>query len=236
MSPSNSFIICHRKGSCGVEYRLLLTEQGQEKYGSKKSAWSSPSNDDSDRYDYSKTDKFITNVFWLLFVGVALWMVYSALKNYFANNNLPRNPPRLPGTGGNGGGDDDPPPPYDYRPSDSSFRSSTQKPPSNNTSGNTQQGWRPGFWTGAAGGTAAGYAMGARGNRNQNQNRSQTQTQEGGSNLFGAGQRQPSGNSWFGGGNAGEGSSGTRRSGGSDSPAPSSSRYESTGFGSTRRR
>jgi hypothetical protein len=220
-----------RKGSCGVEYRLLLTEQGQEKYGNKKSPWQNSFDDDSNSLDYSKTDVIVTNIFWMLFIGVALWMIYSALKNYFANNDQPRIPPRFPGTGGNGGGDDDPPPPppYDYRPSDYSFRSPPGKPFSNTASGNSQQGWRPGFWSGAATGAAAGYAMGARGNQNRGQ------TQEGRSNWFG-GQQQPRGNSWFGGGNAGEGSSGTRRSGGSDSPAPSSSRYESTGFGSSRRR
>lgn len=228
-----------RKGSCGVEYRLLLTELGQEKYGSKKPAWksSSPKSDSSSGdYEYTQTDAVIMYLFWALFAGVALWMLYSFLKNYFAGNNgLPRNPVRFPTGGGNGGGDDDPPPPYDYRPSDSSYRTAPRKPSSSSTSG---QGWRPGFWSGAAGGAAAGYAMGSRANQNRNQTYTQPQAQERGDGWFGGQQQQqpqqPRNTGWFGGNNAGEGSSGTRSSG-SSSP-PSSSRYESTGFGSTRRR
>ncbi|KAE9993050.1 hypothetical protein EG327_006832 [Venturia inaequalis] len=220
------------KGSCGVEYRLLLTELGQQKYGSKKPAWRSTSpksESSSGDYDYTQTDAVIMYLFWALFAGVALWMLYSFIKNYFAGNTgLPRNPVRFPG-GGNGGGDDDPPPPYDYRPSDSSYRYPPRKPSSSNS-----QGWRPGFWSGAVGGAAAGYAMGSRANQNRNQ--TYTQAQERGNGWFGGGQQQQArNNGWFGGGDAGEGPSGSRGSSGSSSP-PSSSRYDSTGFGSTRRR
>ncbi|KAE9968359.1 hypothetical protein EG328_007631 [Venturia inaequalis] len=94
------------KGSCGVEYRLLLTELGQQKYGSKKPAWRSTSpksESSSGDYDYTQTDAVIMYLFWALFAGVALWMLYSFIKNYFAGNTgLPRNPVRFPG-GGNGG-------------------------------------------------------------------------------------------------------------------------------------
>ncbi|KAE9970236.1 hypothetical protein BLS_005000 [Venturia inaequalis] len=50
------------KGSCGVEYRLLLTELGQQKYGSKKPAWRSTSpksESSSGDYDYTQTDAVI---------------------------------------------------------------------------------------------------------------------------------------------------------------------------------
>ncbi|QDS70081.1 hypothetical protein FKW77_004798 [Venturia effusa] len=220
------------KGSCGVEYRLLLTELGQKKYGSKNSAWKSSSlkgDPRSDDYEYTQTDTVIMYLFWMLFAGVALWMLYSFLKNYFTGpTGLPRNPVRNPRGGWNGGDDDDPPPPYDYRPSGSWYGSAPRKP-----SSSTSQGWRPGFWSGTAAGAAAAYALGARGN----QNRNQAYAQDGGNNWFGGGQRQqqPWNTGWFGGGNAGEGPSGTRGSSGSSS-SPSSSRYDSTGFGSTRRR
>jgi len=226
-NPDDPYIL---KGSCGVEYRLALTEQGEGKYG-RKSSWGGKSTSgthDSDPHAYSAMDKFVSNVFGLLFIGVALWMVFTFLKNYLTNNNQPGNAPRRPGGfgggyggGGGGGDDDDPPPPYDYRPpgTGSPF---TRKTSSTTPSGG-QQGWRPGFWSGAAGGAAAGYAAGQY-NRDRNQTRNNNPVYGGGG-----------GNSWFG-GNAGEGSSGTGgRSGGSSSP-PSTSRYESTGFGSTRRR
>jgi hypothetical protein len=66
------------------------------------------------------------------------------------------------------------------------------------------------------------------GNRGGQQNQGPTRS-------WGTPPGRAGGSNWFGGGNAGEGPSGTR-SGRSDSDAPSTARYESTGFGSTRRR
>ncbi|KAG4030292.1 hypothetical protein MFRU_012g00360 [Monilinia fructicola] len=49
------------KGSCAVEYRLLLTEEGEEKYG--KSFWDDGSRD-------SAVEKGMSLLFWLIFMGV----------------------------------------------------------------------------------------------------------------------------------------------------------------------
>jgi hypothetical protein len=216
-NPDDPYIL---KGSCGVEYRLILTEQGEQKYGKAKTSWWD-SGESSDSYDYghasTKTDRFVSGLFWLLFVGVLCWMVYGFFTNRGAGGAANPNPRPRGGWGGGGwggGGDDnDPPPPYDPRPPPRKTYNTHGQPAA------AQQGWTPGFWSGALGGTAAGYMMGQRGQRNQNNAYNQ-------------------GGGWFGGGGNGEGSSGSRRSGGSSgpSPAPSSSRYESSGFGSTRRR
>jgi hypothetical protein len=219
-SPDDPYIL---KGSCGVEYRLVLTEQGEEKFG-KKSWWDS--GEDTYRpHASTKTDRFVSGLFWLLFVGVACWMIYGWVTNRAAARGGANPNPRPRGGwgGGGGGGDDnDPPPPYDPRP-----------PPgkSYGTSTRPAAGWTPGFWTGTLGGAAAGYMMGNRGQQNQNNRYNQ------GGGWFGGGNtnQNQAGGGWFGGGN-GEGSSGSRRSGGGSGPTPSSSRYESTGFGSTRRR
>ncbi|KAF2238566.1 hypothetical protein EV356DRAFT_529022 [Viridothelium virens] len=191
-SSSDPYVL---KGSCGVEYRLILTEQGEEKYGRQKGTSSS--------YDGSSSNVPAT-LFWLLFVAVILWMLYSAFIR--DNGPRPRGPPRGPrwgGGGGNGGGDDDdPPPPYDYHP---------PRKPRTNISFDARpafNNWRPGFWTGAAGGAAAGYLAGRR---------------NGGTNPA-------AGNGNFRNNDPGVGSS-TR-------PASSSStsRHESTGFGTSSRR
>lgn len=198
-SPDDPYIL---KGSCGVEYRLALTSKGLDKYGESGRGW-----DGSD-----KTSQAVGFLFWLLFFGVVVWMLFSACV---VGRGTARNPntwtgPRYDGGGGGGGGgwggpgdddDDDAPPPYTPRPPYSYGRKSN----STNTANN--QAWRPGFWSGALGGGAAGYMAGRRGT--------------GGSNSSSRG--------W--GGNAGEGSSASY--GGS---SPSTTRHESTGFGDTRRR
>ncbi|KAL6164740.1 hypothetical protein ACJQWK_09464 [Exserohilum turcicum] len=211
--PEDPYIL---EGSCGVEYRLILTEKGREKYGKGRGGWEG---DDDDRPDGPKTmgEKIAAGLFWLLFGGVVLWMIYSAFTNRaqaqdggFAGGNRPG----WGGGGGGGGGwgyddNNDPPPPY--YPNDPTN-------PNNPKSGyGTTQGWRPGFWSGAAGGAAAGWAAGRFANRG---NRSS----QGGGWGSGSG----SGTRWD---NGGEGSS---RSSSGDSF--SSTRYESTGFGGTSRR
>jgi hypothetical protein len=208
--PEDPYIL---KGSCGVEYRLVLTEKGREKYGKGRGRWQG--DDDDDRSDGPKTmgEKIAAGLFWMLFGGVILWMIYSAFINR-AQGATGGAPPagNRPGWGGGGGGwgggyddNNDPPPPY------------YPTNPSNPKSGyGTTQGWRPGFWSGAAGGAAAGWAANQFGNRGNRSN----QTNSG----WGGG----SGSRWD---NGGEGSS-RSSSGGSFS----STRHESTGFGSTSRR
>ena len=84
------------KGSCGVEYRLILTEQGQEKHGKNKGFSSS--------YDSSSSNLPAT-LFWILFVAAVLWMLYAAFIR--DSGPRPRRQPREPRRGGGGGGDGD---------------------------------------------------------------------------------------------------------------------------------
>lgn len=210
------------KGSCGVEYKLFLTEKGEQKYGkASENVFSSGKR--------NKSEDYASYVFMLVFAVVFCIIVYSIWSAWRDDARRPR--PRRPGPGGGGGGggfdDDEPPPPYDPYPP---RQNPPRKPPSQKTSrasssrssGGSQQdqGWRPGFWTGAMTGAAAGYLAG-------NRNRTQPETAE----------RRPAGG-LFGGG--GGGSSWTRQPSGSGSgpttPSYSSSRHESTGFGSTSRR
>jgi len=200
--PDDPYIL---KGSCGVEYRLILTEIGEEKYG-KKNTWFS--NNDSGG---SNWDDVYTVIFWILFLGVLFWILVT-----FCNGNA-NNRPRQPrggwfGGGWDGGDGNDPPPPYVPR-----------SPPKTYSTNSGGEGWRPGFWSGAAGGGAAGYAAGRMAGGNQN-NRTYPQ-------AYG------DGGGWFRGSNAAAGPSGTNSGRRSDSSSTySSSRYESTGFGSTSRR
>ena len=138
------------KGSCGVEYRLMLTPKGEEKYAS-----------------HSTGGIAGQIVFWLsaLFIATVVLCILaalaSALRDCFTNRSRPPGGRGWGGWGGGGGGDDgnDPPPPY------SSF------PPK---SGSSNQQYRPGFWTGAAAGAAGAYvaAIMARSNNQPNQGRS----------------------------------------------------------------
>jgi len=212
--PEDPYIL---KGSCGVEYRLILTERGREKYG-KGGGWNG--DDDEDRPDGPRSmgEKIAGGLFWMLFGGVVLWMIYSAMRNRAQGPDGGVPGANRPGWGGGGGGwgggynddnNDDPPPPY-Y--------------PNNPTNSNnpksgygTNQGWRPGFWSGAAGGAAAGWAAGQFANRGNRSNQT---------GSWGDG--NGSGSRWN---NGGEGNS---RSSSGDSF--SSTRHESTGFGSTSRR
>ncbi|KAI9766816.1 MAG: hypothetical protein M1840_006292 [Geoglossum simile] len=198
-SPKDPYIL---KGSCGVEYRLLLTEKGEEKYGRGGNLWR----------DYKKGGAdWVNRLFLLCFVGVVGWTIYSAFFTPQrrgwrpAGDNNPRRWGWGGGGGGGGGGGNDPPPPYDWQPP----RKPWTRPPAGG-----QEGWRPGFWSGALGGAAAGYLAG---NRTQN---------------------QPRTSGWVPYNNGGGGSSrmGSGESGSRSDPLPSSARYESTGFGSTSRR
>ncbi|KAL5444473.1 hypothetical protein PMIN06_008385 [Paraphaeosphaeria minitans] len=206
--PEDPYIL---KGSCGVEYRLVLTDKGEEKFGRKK-PWFEGGDGSGDVGEHEKTmgDKVVASLFWLVFIGVAAWIVFHAVRNW-ATGQGDAGGDLGPGWGGGGGGgggwggnDGDPPPPYDWRPGQGRDKRSY--------GGTASQGWRPGAWTGAAAGAAAGYAAGRMGGRSGNQT--------GGSGW---------GNSGW---NNGEGSS--RSSSGSSSY--SGTRHESTGFGSTSRR
>ena len=207
------------KGSCGVEYRLVLTEMGEEKYGGK-------SNDMWDGYNgRSKGGDFAAVIFWFIFIAFIGWIVYAALTTGTPGRRPPGAAPNH-GSGGGGGGDnDDPPPPYEYRPPPKAKATFSRAPRA--TPAQAQGGWRPGFWSGALGGAAAGYMAG---NRGQSQEpRNQPTYNFNGVNGRGNGE----GSSSF--GRAGVGR--TTSSGGSSSNSGyGSSRHETTGFGGTSRR
>ncbi|KAH8663596.1 hypothetical protein BGZ60DRAFT_432735 [Tricladium varicosporioides] len=135
------------KGSCGVEYRLLFTDKGEEKYGS-GGFWSGKKSTNSE--DDWGWDSIL---FALIFSAVAIWILVSMCAG--AQQGADRRPPGARpggywgGGGGGGPGDPwDPPPPY----------------PGKRYNG-ANEGWRPGFWSGVLGGAAAGYMAGNRGQR-----------------------------------------------------------------------
>ena len=192
------------KGSCGVEYRLMLTDLGQEKYGHETKG--SPVTEGGGH--------IVATLFWVVFIVVLCWIVYAAFFGY-------QRPPGLgqdrPGFFGGGGDDNDPPPPYDHHSAPKAY-SSRAMPRAAPARG--QEGWRPGFWTGALGGAAAGYAAG---NRGQSQ-----RYRDYGPNVN------------YGGNGEGSSRMGTGGRTGSSSSVGSSSygssRHESSGFGGTSRR
>ncbi|EED12480.1 DUF1183 domain protein [Talaromyces stipitatus ATCC 10500] len=135
------------KGSCGVEYRLLLTEKGEERYGRWRQSSTSPKSGDEN----NGVGKAIMVIFFIALLFIIIVAITGGPNRDGNRGRRPRNTNR--GGGGGDGDDDDPPPPYDYQP-----QSSRQKSDSG-----------PGFWTGAAAGSAAagaaGYAMGRRHDR-----------------------------------------------------------------------
>ncbi|TVY37241.1 Store-operated calcium entry-associated regulatory factor [Lachnellula subtilissima] len=204
-SPDDDYVL---KGSCGVEYRLLYTEAGEEKYGGSGWFGGGQGKGKGGEGEGWTIDGII---FTVLFVAVLVWIcwaLYAGVRDAPAPG-AGRAPRRGGGGGwGGGGGDDpyDPPPPYPGK----RYGATEQ-----------QQGWRPGFWSGSAAGAAAGYMAGRAGNQRQ------PDVQQGGGGWFGGGGGRNSG------GGSGWGGAGPSRSGSSSS---SSARHESTGFGSTSRR
>ncbi|KAJ5598438.1 hypothetical protein N7537_008522 [Penicillium hordei] len=131
------------KGSCGVEYRLLLTEAGEKRFGKKSSDsewdWARNRSESSVQKIMAVLGDFI---FFGFIAAVFILILWPMLAQCFGWGN------RRSGGGGGGGGGNDPPPPYSsFDPYKSAGR---------------QQGWTPGFWTGVLGGGAAGYQMGRR--------------------------------------------------------------------------
>lgn len=123
------------KGSCGVEYRLLLTELGEQKFG--KQTTSGPA-----------TTGWFETIFFFGFIIVVFVIIFAAATG-ISGNRRPQERRGWGGFWGGGGGGGGyppgPPPPYS-RYADSSYSDSKR--------------WKPGFWTGAMTGAAAGYGMG----------------------------------------------------------------------------
>ncbi|KAJ5109836.1 hypothetical protein N7532_002481 [Penicillium argentinense] len=151
------------KGSCGVEYRMLLTEEGERRFGkyygqSTEPLWK-PTKAKTGRL-FQKLLAWAGELIFLGFFIAVFAIIFSPLiAALFGYRTQPRDggPRRGWGGfwGGSGGGGDDgfypgPPPPY-----------------SNNhcSPGYERTGWRPGFWSGILGGAAAGYQMGRNSNR-----------------------------------------------------------------------
>lgn len=223
-SPDDPYVL---KGSCGVEYRLVLTGKGKEKYGKGRGGggWGDHEGGD-ERYPETSGSKFAAALFWLVFIAVAGWIIFNIVKGWMNPDNTPGvaggNRPGWGGGGGGWGGNDDPPPPYDPSPPRNNPKSSygygsTQ--PSSRGGG----GWNNSALWGTLGGAAAGYAAGRMGNRTN-----ERPAYNGGNNR---GSSFGGGSGW----NNGEGSS-RSSSGSSSGPSYSSTRHESTGFGSTSRR
>ncbi|WEW61935.1 hypothetical protein PRK78_007435 [Emydomyces testavorans] len=135
------------KGSCGVEYRMLLTNEGERKYGHLMARGS---------FDTRSWGEFL----WDLTKGLGTMLItiggFVALMSYCSSltgGNSRRTNGWSGGWGGGGGGGGGgfgppgPPPPYDYQ-------------PGRYTKTET---WQPGFWSGALAGGLAGYGLGNRG-------------------------------------------------------------------------
>ncbi|KAF4983112.1 hypothetical protein FZEAL_1406 [Fusarium zealandicum] len=196
-SPDDPYVL---KGSCGVEYTVALTKKGEHRYPDiANGGWFS---DGQGGIDGGAL------VFTVIFVSVLGWIIYSACCRVQEVGGNPARPRRRRdgwspggwGPGGPGGPGDDPPPPYP------------------GTKPQNTDAWRPGFWSGAAGGAAAGYWAG---NRNNNGNHHHHNNHD---NSYGSIGR---GGGWGWGGSGGS-SSGSNNN--------SSTRHETTGFGSTSRR
>ncbi|KIW44571.1 uncharacterized protein PV06_03031 [Exophiala oligosperma] len=229
------------KGSCGVEYRLLLTEKGEEKYGSS-------TNFGSGLMDKNTTSGTLISWVFMAVFFIVLFIIIRGFWMAWRDQTPHRRRPRgggYGGFGGGGGGDDDPPPPYDPRPprpkkpaftSSSSAGSSSTRP----AQPRQEEGWRPGFWTGTAAGATAAY-LASRGT----QTAPQPPRRDNGwfgrrrdDDWFGGGNNNNNGQGgWFGGGN--RAAAPPRQSSwgsGTESASPSTTRHTSTGFGGTSRR
>ncbi|EAU32394.1 conserved hypothetical protein [Aspergillus terreus NIH2624] len=138
------------KGSCGVEYRLLLTELGEKKFGRvREDSWL---NDGALASRGRNVMALLGDlIFFGFFVACFLLIMWPMLRQCFGlrwdgGERRFRGWGRWDGGGGGGGGGPfyppGPPPPYNSC--------------NDNASTWSRPGWTPGFWTGALGGAAAG--------------------------------------------------------------------------------
>ena len=196
--PDDPYVL---RGSCGVEYRLQLTDAGYEKFGNRAFTPGGIFNSEN------------KNTQGLSILFVAICIIVAVVVCCAPQGRLGGAMGGGRGGGGSGGGggggswwgtNNDPPPPYPGAGGPKVY------PSSSTPSG--QQGWRPGFWTGAAAGAAAGHILG----RNRDDRRDRYTE---GSRGWGLGESSTAGPSRSG---SWGGSGGAARS--------------TTGFGQTRRR
>src|ERR1051326_8053924 len=76
-SPDDPYIL---KGSCGVEYRLVLTELGESKYGA------GPHDHDHGHEEHPGHDHIVSYLFWMIFGGVALWLLWVFIRVLMEGN------------------------------------------------------------------------------------------------------------------------------------------------------
>ncbi|KAF8349163.1 hypothetical protein F5887DRAFT_553632 [Amanita rubescens] len=152
--PGDPFVV---KGSCSLEYRLVEVP-GALRGSRSKAGWTS--------------EDLFSTLFTIIWIAVVFYIAYTFILNFFTTRNNSRQPgsqyssrPSRPGGGGGGsggdtyrgnfpGGYDEPPPPY------------TDDRQKRNESA---EGWRPGFWSGAALGGLATHLF----NRNSSQPQAQ---------------------------------------------------------------
>ncbi|OQO04638.1 hypothetical protein B0A48_09560 [Cryoendolithus antarcticus] len=108
--PEDEYVL---KGSCGVEFRLVLTGKGEGRYGREPSGLFGKGSSGGEK-GKGLGERLFQVVFWVLFIGIIGLIVYSVYTN---NGNAGGNAGRRrPGGGWGGGGweggdDNDPPPP-----------------------------------------------------------------------------------------------------------------------------
>ncbi|KAL3432168.1 hypothetical protein BDV09DRAFT_187720 [Aspergillus tetrazonus] len=113
------------KGSCGVEYRLLLTELGERKFGQgsfdEDNWWRSLKHGWENKDSESTLTLFGNLVFWGIFLAVFLYIVVGLVRQCLGWRRGQPQPGRRWGWGGDGGDDGGPypggpPPPYSSNP------------------------------------------------------------------------------------------------------------------------
>ncbi|CDO78042.1 hypothetical protein BN946_scf184724.g6 [Trametes cinnabarina] len=175
--PGDPYVL---KGSCGLEYRLVqvptsLRGPGAEdpRYPSRVSRWlhgkSSRENTSVRPSDPALLPADISQdpaaaffmLLWVVVLGLIIYSMISSCLRRTPGGTTPHTPRRPwwnhgPGSGWFSGsrpdapdpGPNDPPPPY------------SKHPPSSSTAGAARaEGWRPGFWTGAALGGLGAYLL-----------------------------------------------------------------------------
>lgn len=149
------------KGSCGVEYRLVLTPLGEERYGRRSAKAKAIQSDEQEIPEpkikqKSKHTSWSGLTFWGLFISILGYILYTAMfrirgPSPDGGRELPRSPWGWGGATGDQTGNPAPPP-YDF------YSKGPQTP-------RTPSAWRPGFWSGVLGGGAAGYMAGSKGEK-----------------------------------------------------------------------
>lgn len=146
------------KGSCGVSYRLLLTELGEERYGHRDSHGDSgrpKSGMTTFQGIFSWLGDLIFFGFLLAMVALIFWPLLASCTWLRRNRREVPRPRRRWGWPWGWGGNYYPPPPPPPPPYDP-YDPYTYTP--------HQPTWTPGFWTGAVSGMTAGYGLGQSGN------------------------------------------------------------------------